>query len=135
MIHYDHIAGGRHGYYGSLEPCSGIRPVQPESWKFEAHCVEADPGVFKLSSFRYIIEAMAGDIYEFPDVLRRWVVHPRSAISHLARLVTAPVSQSTLQSITGPITNLSKLRNSLQMRLCHRNVMWTQKAWRCFNRK
>jgi hypothetical protein len=54
----------------------------------------------KLSSFRYTIEANAGDINKVADLLTRWAV--RSTISRMARLVTAPISPSMFSEYDWP---------------------------------
>jgi hypothetical protein len=56
----------------------------------------------QLSSFRYTIEAITGEVSKFADSLTRWAVRPRSTISRLARLVTAPISRSTFSEYDWP---------------------------------
>jgi hypothetical protein len=62
----------------------------------------------KLRIFRCSIEAIAGEVNNFADLLTRWAVRPRFTISRLARLVTVPISLSPSKSMTGSISTLSK---------------------------
>jgi hypothetical protein len=56
----------------------------------------------KLSNFRYGIEAIAGEVNMFADLLTLWAVRPRSTISRLARLVSAPISLSLCSEYDWP---------------------------------
>ena len=46
----------------------------------------------KLSSFRYVIEAIAGEENYFADLLTRWAVRPRDVAARIAALAVAPIA-------------------------------------------
>ena len=66
----------------------------------------------KLSSFRYVIEAIPGERNHWADLLTRWAVQPRSAVSRVAKLVMAPIAPQLSEDPEWP--DLGSLRSAQQ---------------------
>jgi RNase H-like domain found in reverse transcriptase len=98
MIRFEHIVGGRRvSLYTDHSNLAYIFDPYGQNPGIARHTAsKLMRWAVKLSSFRYSIEAIAGDVNKFADLLTRWAVRPRSTLSRLARLVTAPISPSTV---------------------------------------
>lgn len=66
----------------------------------------------KLSSFRYVIEAIPGEKNHMADLMTRWAVQPRTGVARLARIVMAPIFPQTSEETDWP--DLDALRLSQQ---------------------
>jgi hypothetical protein len=104
MIRFEHIVGGRYvSLYTDHSNLVYIFDPYGQNPGIARHTAsKLMRWAVKLSSFRYTIEAIAGDVNKFADLLSRWAVRPRSTISRLARLVTAPISPSTISEYDWP---------------------------------
>jgi RNase H-like domain found in reverse transcriptase len=104
MIRFEHIVGGHHvSLYTDHSHLVYIFDPYGQNPGIARHTAsKLMRWAVKLSSFRYTIEEIAGDVNKFADLLTRWAVRPRSTISRLARLVTAPISPSTFSKYDWP---------------------------------
>jgi RNase H-like domain found in reverse transcriptase len=91
MIRFEHIVGGRHvSLYTDHSNLVYIFDPYGQNPGIGRHTAsKLMRWAVKLSSFCYTVEAIAGDVNKFADLLTRWAVRPRSTISSLARLVLA----------------------------------------------
>jgi hypothetical protein len=104
MIRFEHIVGGRHvSLYTDHSNLVCIFDPYGQNPGIARHTAsKLMRWAVKLSSFQYTIEAIAGEVNKFADLLTRWAVRPRSIISRLARLVNAPISPSNFSEYDWP---------------------------------
>jgi RNase H-like domain found in reverse transcriptase/Reverse transcriptase (RNA-dependent DNA polymerase) len=83
MIRFEHVVGGRHvSLYTDHSDLIYIFDPYGQNPGIARHTAsKLMRWAVKLSSFRYTIEAIAGDANKFADLLARWAVHPHSSLS------------------------------------------------------